>query len=84
MAHGIFKYLNYPVGYLAWVRSDSQQLYPVVWEYVGILEGLGINFKTFVSDEASPIRKLFCLHECTHKKIVLIDDAVYWTCYKKK
>ena len=59
------------------VGFDSAQLYPVVWEYVGILEGLGIHFRSFVSDGASTIRRFFCLHECTHKENVLIDDVVY-------
>lgn len=77
MVRGLFKYLNYPVGYFAWVGFDSAQLYPVVWEYVGILEGLGIHFRSFVSDGASTIRRFFCLHECTHKENVLIDDVVY-------
>ena len=79
MVYGSFKYLNYPVGYFAWVVFDSAQLYPVVWEYVGILEGLGIHFRAFESDGASTIRRFFCLHECTHKENVLIDDVVYWT-----
>ena len=76
---GLFKYLNYPVGYFAWVGFDSAQLCSVFWEYVGTLEGLGIHFRAFVSDGASTNRRFFCLHECTHKKNVLIDGVVYWT-----
>lgn len=38
MVYGSFKYLNYPVGYFAWVVFDSAQLYPVAWEYVEYLK----------------------------------------------
>ena len=79
MARGLFNYFNYPVGYFASVGFDSDQLYPVVWEGVGILEGLGIHVRAFVSDGASPNRKFFRLHECTHKENVSIDNVVYWT-----
>ena len=68
MVYGSFKYLNYPVGYFAWVGFDSAQLCSVVWECVGTLEGLGIHFRALVSDGASTNRRFFCLHECTHKE----------------
>ena len=76
---GLFKYFNYPVGYYVSVGFDSDQLYPVVWEGVGILEGLGIYVGAFVSDGASQNRKFCRLHECTPKENVSVDDVVYWT-----
>ena len=69
MARGLFKYFNHPVVYFASAGFDSDQLYPVVWEGVGILEGLAIHVKDLLSDGTSPKRKFLRLHECTYKEM---------------
>ena len=52
-AHGLVRYFNNPLGYFASVGFDNNQLNPVVWEGIGILEGLVIHVRAFVSDGAS-------------------------------
>ena len=53
MARGLFKHYNYPIGYYSSLGFDSDQLYPIVWEAVRVLEMCGFMVRTFVSDGAS-------------------------------
>ena len=58
MVLGLFKHFNYPVTYYA-SGFSSHQLYPVVWDPAGVLEGCDIHIGTFVCDGASLNEKFF-------------------------
>ena len=54
MARGLFKHINYPLGYFSSCGFDSAQLFPVLWHATGILEMTVFKVDAMVSDGASP------------------------------
>ena len=54
MARGLFKHINYPLGYFSSCGFDSAQLFPVLWHATGILKMAGFKVDAMVSDGASP------------------------------
>lgn len=79
MARGMFKRFNYPIAYFASRGYDSDQLYPIVWESVRVLESLGLQVRAFVCDGASPNRKFFKMHQMAENENCSDDGVVYWT-----
>ena len=62
MARGLFEHINYPVGYFSSCRFDSDQLFPVLWQDIGVLEMVGFKVDALVSDGASPNRSFYKIH----------------------
>ena len=63
MARGLFKHINYPLGYFSSCGFDSAQLFPVLWHATGILEMTGFKFDAVVSDGVSPNQRFYWLHQ---------------------
>ena len=63
MARGLFKHINYPLGYFSSCGFDSAQLFPVLWHATGILEMTGFKFDAMVSDGVSPNQRFYWLHQ---------------------
>ena len=78
MARGLFKHINYPLGYLSSCRFDSAQLFPVLWQATGILEMAGFKVDAMVSDGASPNRRFYRLHQLADGSNLSNDGVVYW------
>lgn len=73
MVRGIFSNLCYPFGYFASLGLSSAQMYPCTIEATRVLTALGFYVRAYVSDGASPNRKLY--------KIMVTDDVgnIHWT-----
>ena len=78
MARGLFKHINYPLGYLSSCGFDSAQLLPVLWHATGILEMAGFKVNAMVSDGASPNRKFHRLHQVVDGSNQSNDVVIYW------
>ena len=78
MARGLFKHINYPLGYFSSCGFDSAQLFPVLWHATGILEMAGFKVDAMVSDGASPNRRFYWLHQLAGRSNLSNDGAVYW------
>ena len=78
MARGIVKHFNYPIGYFATTTADSDQLFNIMWEAVGVLEMSGLKVMAFISDGASQNRRFYGLHKLDDKSNTSPEDVVYW------
>ena len=78
MARGLVKRFNYPVGYFASCGFDSDQLYPIVWEAVRVLEMTGFYVRAFISDGATPNRRFYRLHRLADGRNLSMEGVVYW------
>ena len=79
MARGLIKHFNYPIGYFASCGFDSDQLFPIVWEAVRVLEMTGFIVRAFISDGATPNRRFYRLHKLADGANLSIEGVVYWT-----
>ena len=78
MARGLHKRFNFPIGYFSSKGFDSDQLFPVVWQAVEVMEMNGMKVRAFVCDGASPNRRFYRLHKLPDDLNVAVDGVVYW------
>ena len=78
MARGIFSHFNFPIGYFCSKGFNSDQLFPCVWEAIGVLESIGLKVRACICDGATPNRKFFKLHAMENSENVSNDGVVYW------
>lgn len=62
MAHGLFMRLQFPYAAFPCSAISGNTLFPLVWEAVRWLEGLGLEVLALMVDGASPNRKFFKLN----------------------
>ena len=63
MVQGLCTKLNYPVAHFATSSRMGEQLYPMVWEVIGSLEGIGLKVIIITADGAAANRKFFRIHK---------------------
>ena len=56
----------------------SNQIFPVIWEGVRIMEMSGFCVRAFVSDGAAPNRRFYQLHRLQDDVNVSADGVVFW------
>ena len=78
MARSIFSHFNFPVAYFCSKGFNNDQLFPCVWEAVGVLESIGLNVRACICDGATPNRKFFKLHAMENSENISNDGVVYW------
>ena len=78
MARGIFSHFNFPTGSFCFKGFNSDQLFPCVWEAIGVLESIGLKVRACICDGATPNRKIFKLHAMENSKNISNDGVVYW------
>lgn len=78
MARGLLKRFQYPIGYFSSRGFTSDQLFPVAWRAIRILESIGLEVVSVVCDGASPNRRFFKLHALDEGLNTSIDGVVYW------
>ena len=78
MARGLFKHLNYPIAYYYCRGFNSDQLFPVIWESVRVMEMTGFHVRAFVCDGAAPNRRFYQLHRLPDEINVSQDGVVFW------
>ena len=64
MVRGIFFKLEFPFAHFGTAGVTADQLYPILWEGVHQVEGVGLKVVFFTADGASPNRKFFRMHRC--------------------
>ena len=78
MARGLLMHMNYPIGYYYCHGFTSNQIFPVIWEGVRIMEMSGFCVRAFVSDGAAPNRRFYQLHRLQDDVNVSADGVVFW------
>lgn len=78
MVRGLSQRLEYPVAHFATSNLTAEQLYPMVWEVVGVLEASDLKVMIITADGASTNRKFFRLHRDPSGSNVL-NGVVYKT-----
>ena len=63
MVRGLLFKLNFPLAHFATVDTTGEQLFPIVWEGVRIVESIGLKALCIVADGASSNRKFFKMHK---------------------
>ena len=64
MVRGIFFKLEFPFAHFGTAGVTADQLYPIIWEGVRQVEGVGLKVLFITADGASPNRKFFRMHRC--------------------
>ena len=62
MVRGIFFKLEFPLAHFGTTGVTADQLFPIVWEGVRQVEGIGLKVIFITADGASPNRKFFKMH----------------------
>ena len=62
MVRGILFKLDFPLAHFAVSSLTGEQLFPIVWEGVKIIESLGLKVLCITADGASPNQKFFKMH----------------------
>ena len=62
MVRGIFFKLNFPYAHFGTEGVTADQLFPIVWEAIRQVEGIGLKVIFITADGASPNRKFFRMH----------------------
>ena len=62
MVRGIFFKLNFPYAHFGSTDISGDILFPIMWEAIRQIEGLGLKVISIVGDGASPNRKFFRMH----------------------
>jgi len=78
MARSLLGHYSYPIAYFSSCGFSSDQLFPVIWQSVRVLESIGFRVSAMVSDGASPNRRFFRLHEFVDGSNKSLDGVVYW------
>lgn len=74
MIRGIFFKMNFPYAHFGSADLTGDVLFPIVWEVVQQIEGLGLKVISIVADGASQNRKFFRMHGSSDS-----SDLVYKT-----
>ena len=77
MARGIFSHFNFPIGYFCSKGFNSDQLFPCVWEAIGVLESTGLKVRACICDGATPNRRFFKLHAMKNSENISNVGVVY-------
>ena len=77
MARDLVKHINYPIGYFSSCGFDGDQLHPVLWQGIGILEIVGSKVDALVSDGASPNTRFYRIHKLADRSNLSEDGVVY-------
>lgn len=77
MARGIFSHFIFPISYFCSKGFNSDQLFPCVWEAIGILESIGLNVRACICDNATPNQIFFKLHAMENSENISNDGVVY-------
>ena len=89
MVRGIYTKLQFCIGFFATKDIKAENIFPMAWEAVSVLESIGFMVRCFVSDGASPNRTFYKMHNnssslvsyftnnlcCTTRKIYFICDV---------
>ena len=78
MARGLLKRFSYPVGYFSSRGFTSDQLFPVTWRAIRILEAIGLEVVAVVCDGATPNRRFFRTHAIENGLNMSEEGVVYW------
>ena len=62
MVRGIFFKLEFPYAHFGTVGITADQLFPIVWDGIRQVEGVGLKVIFITADGASPNRKFFRMH----------------------
>ena len=62
MVRGLFFKFDFPLAHFATEGVTGDQLYPIVWEGIRIIESTGLKVIAVTADGASPNRKFFHMH----------------------
>ena len=57
---------------------NSDQIFPCVWEAIGVLESIGLKVCACICDGATPNWKFFKLHAMKNSENISNDGVVYW------
>ena len=63
MVRGLLFKLEFPFAHFATRNVTADIMFPIVWEAVRILEGLGLKVLCITADGASQNRKFFRMHD---------------------
>ena len=74
MIRGIFFKLDFPLAHFATTDLTAEQIFPIVWEGVRLVESLDLKVICITADGASPNRKFFRMHTGSPK-----DSVIYRT-----
>ena len=78
MARGLMKQFSRPVGYFSSIGFTSDQLFPVTWRAIRILEAIGLEVVAVVCDGATPKRRFFRIHTIENSLNMLEEGVIYW------
>lgn len=78
MVRGLLKRFQYPIGYFSGCGFSSDQLFPVTWKAVQILETIGLEVAAIVCDGAAPNRRFLKIHELDENFNKSDDGVIYW------
>ena len=62
MVRGLFFKFDFPLAHFSTEGVTGDQLYPIVWEGIRIIESTGLKVIAITADGASPNRKFFRMH----------------------
>ena len=62
MVRGLFFKFDFPLVHFSTEGVTSDQLYPIAWEGIRIIESTGLKVIAVTADGASPNRKFFRMH----------------------
>ena len=65
LIRGIFIKLNFPYAHFATSGVTADLLFPIVWEAIRQVEGIGLKVLFITADGASPNRTFFRMHKAT-------------------
>ena len=77
MARSKFSHFNFPNGYFSYKVFNNDQLFPCVWEAIGVLESIGSKVHACIFDGTTPNRKVFKLHAIENSENISNDGVVY-------
>ena len=78
MVRGITFHINYPIAYFPTCTADGDELFPILWEGVRVVESIGIQVRSFICDGASQNRKFFRLHKLEDGANKSPEGVTYW------
>ena len=78
MARGLLKPFSNPVGYFSSRGFTSDQLFPVTWRTIRILEAIGLQVVAVVCDGATPKRIFFRTHAIENGLNMSEEGVIYW------
>lgn len=75
MIRGIFFKIEFPFAHFACSDLTGEQIYPIIWELVRLLESISLKIVFITADGASTNRKFFKMHPV--ESISSTSDSVY-------